>query len=118
MPLQPPIPLALHVSKCPTLGITVFLLIRSQALTYARVITLAMTADERAPRDVLARMLASTVQLVIQLQFDPQSMRRRVESIFEVTGLEGDTIRRPRALDPGRWPAARAGHPATLSGAH
>lgn len=54
--------------------------------------TLAMMAEERLSGDALSRMVARTIELVLQLRFEPLTGRRRVSSIFEVTGLEGDVI--------------------------
>jgi hypothetical protein len=51
-----------------------------------------MMAEERLSGEALVRMVARTIELVIQLRFEPISGRRRVSSIFEVTGLEGDVI--------------------------
>ncbi|MHB8620833.1 MAG: hypothetical protein ACYDAG_14875, partial [Chloroflexota bacterium] len=54
--------------------------------------TLAMMAEERLSGDALNRMVGRTVELVVQLRFDSRTNQRRVVNIFEVTGLEGDTI--------------------------
>ncbi|MBV9543225.1 MAG: hypothetical protein JOY61_02475, partial [Chloroflexi bacterium] len=54
--------------------------------------TLAMMAEERLSGEALSRMVARTVEIVLQLRFEPITGRRRVSSIFEVTGLEGDVI--------------------------
>jgi pilus assembly protein CpaF len=64
--------------------------------------TLAMMAEERLTGEALARMIARTIELVIQLGFEPGTGRRRVVSVFEVTGLEGTTIAGNElwALDP------------------
>jgi pilus assembly protein CpaF len=53
-----------------------------------RLVTLAMMAEERLTGEALLKMVARTIELVVQLRFDRRSGRRRVESIFEVTGLE------------------------------
>ena len=37
-------------------------------------------------------MITQTIEIVVQLERDPVSGRRRVTHIFEVTGLEGETI--------------------------
>lgn len=58
----------------------------------ARLVTLAMMAEERLTGEALTKMVARTIELVLQLRFEPQTNRRRLVSIFEVTGLEGDTI--------------------------
>jgi pilus assembly protein CpaF len=57
-----------------------------------RLATLAMMAEERLSGEALTRMVARTIELVLQLRFEPLTGRRRVSSIFEVTGLEGDVI--------------------------
>ena len=54
-----------------------------------RLVTLAMMAEERLSGEALTKMVARTIELVVHVQFDPQSGRRRIASIFEVTGLEG-----------------------------
>lgn len=53
-----------------------------------RLVTLAMMAEERLSGEALAKMVARTVELVVQLRFEPMSGQRRVSAIFEVTGLE------------------------------
>ncbi|MBI4496651.1 MAG: CpaF family protein [Chloroflexi bacterium] len=57
-----------------------------------RLATLAMMAEERLSGEALAKMVARTIELVLQLQFDPRTGRRRLVSIFEVAGLEGNVI--------------------------
>jgi pilus assembly protein CpaF len=57
-----------------------------------RLATLAMMAEERLSGDALSKMTAHTVELVLQLRFEPRTGSRRLVSIFEVTGLEGDVI--------------------------
>jgi pilus assembly protein CpaF len=57
-----------------------------------RLATLAMMAEERLSGEALTRMVARTIELVLQLRFEPLTGRRRVASIFEVTGLEGGVI--------------------------
>ena len=57
-----------------------------------RLATLAVMAEERLSGDALNRMVGRTVELVVQLRFDSRTNQRRVVNIFEVTGLEGDTI--------------------------
>lgn len=53
-----------------------------------RLATLAMMAEERLSGEALTKMVARTIELVVQLRFEPLTGRRRVSSIFEVTGLE------------------------------
>ena len=69
-----------------------------------RLATLAMMAEERLAGEALTRMVARTIELVVQLRFEPRTGRRRVSSIFEVAGLEGDTLvgNDLWALDPAR----------------
>jgi pilus assembly protein CpaF len=57
-----------------------------------RLATLAMMAEERLSSDVLTKMVARTIELVLQLRFEPRTGHRRLVSIFEVTGLEGDVL--------------------------
>lgn len=57
-----------------------------------RLTTLAMMAEERLGSDALVRMIARTVGLVLQLRLEPRSGRRRLVSIFEVTGMEGNVV--------------------------
>ena len=37
-------------------------------------------------------MVARTIDLVLQLRFEPRTGRRRLVHIFEVTGLEAETL--------------------------
>ncbi|MCW5853746.1 MAG: Flp pilus assembly complex ATPase component TadA, partial [Anaerolineae bacterium] len=57
-----------------------------------RLVTLAMMAEERLSNEALTKMVARTIDLVLQLRFEPRTGRRCLVSIFEVTGLEGDVI--------------------------
>ena len=57
-----------------------------------RLTTLAMMADERLGHEALTRMVSRTIELVVQLRFEPRTRRRRVEAIFEVSGQDGNTI--------------------------
>jgi pilus assembly protein CpaF len=54
--------------------------------------TLAMMAEERLTGEALTKMTARTIELVLQLRFEPRTGRRRLVTIFEVTGLEGDVV--------------------------
>jgi len=69
-----------------------------------RLATLAMMAEERLSGEALAKMTAHTIELVLQLRFEPRTGRRRLVSIFEVAGLEGDVITGQElwTLDPSR----------------
>lgn len=69
-----------------------------------RLATLAMMAEERLSGEALTKMVARTIELVLQLRFEPRMGRRRLVNVFEVTGLEGDVITGNDlwALDPGR----------------
>lgn len=53
-----------------------------------RLVTLAAMAEERLSTETLREMVASTLELVIQLRFEPRTGRRRVSHVFELTGLE------------------------------
>ncbi len=57
-----------------------------------RLATLAMMAEERLSGEALTKMVARTIELVLQLRFEPRTGRRRLVSIFEVTGLEGNVV--------------------------
>jgi pilus assembly protein CpaF len=57
-----------------------------------RLVTLAMMAEERLSEEALKRMVARTVELVVQLRVEPATGRRRVAGIFEVTGIEAGVI--------------------------
>ena len=57
-----------------------------------RLTTLAMMAEERLSGEALTRMVARTIELVVQLRFEPMTGRRRLATIFEVTGTEGDVL--------------------------
>jgi pilus assembly protein CpaF len=57
-----------------------------------RLVTLAMMAEERLSNEALTKMVARTIELVLQLRFEPRTGRRRLVSIFEVAGLEGNVI--------------------------
>ena len=57
-----------------------------------RLATLAMMAEERLGVDALTRMIARTVELVLQVRFEPRTGARRLVSVFEVTGVEGSVI--------------------------
>ena len=52
-----------------------------------RLATLAAMAEERLSTEVLTRMVARTVEIVLQLGVETGG-RRRVTNVFEVTGLE------------------------------
>jgi pilus assembly protein CpaF len=69
-----------------------------------RLATLAMMAEERLTNDALTKMVARTIELVLQVRFEPRAGRRRLVSIFEVTGLEGEVVTGNElwALDPVR----------------
>ncbi|GAC1317980.1 MAG: CpaF family protein [Chloroflexota bacterium] len=57
-----------------------------------RLATLAMMAGERMTNDELVRMVSRTIDVVVQLRVSVRTGARRVESIFEVTGLESGVI--------------------------
>jgi len=53
-----------------------------------RLATLAMMAEERLSGEAVTKMVARSIELVVQLRFEQRTGRRRVTSIFEVTGLD------------------------------
>lgn len=53
-----------------------------------RLAVLAMMAEERLGREALIRMIARSIEIVVQLRFEPGTGKRRVSNIFEVTGVE------------------------------
>lgn len=57
-----------------------------------RLALLASMAEERLPGEALTKLVARTIELVVQLRFEPRTGRRRLVSIFEVAGLEGDVV--------------------------
>jgi pilus assembly protein CpaF len=57
-----------------------------------RLATLAMMAGERLGGEELARMVARTIELVVQLRVTARTGQRRVVCVFEVTGVEGGVI--------------------------
>ena len=61
-----------------------------QALSKLRMY--AMMADESLPAEAVTEMIAEALNLVVHLRLEPASDRRVVTNIYEVTGLEGDTV--------------------------
>ncbi len=61
-----------------------------QALSKLRLY--AMMAEESLPAEAVTEMIAEAIDLVVFLRLDPGHGRRVVTSIYEVTGLEGDTV--------------------------
>ncbi len=59
-----------------------------EALTKLR--TYALMAEEALPAQAVTEMIAEAIQLVVHLRMD--SGRRRVSSIYEVTGIEGQQV--------------------------
>lgn len=57
-----------------------------------RLALLASMAEERLTGESLTKLVARTIELVVQLRFEPRTGRRRVVSIFEVTGLESGVV--------------------------
>jgi pilus assembly protein CpaF len=57
-----------------------------------RLATLAMMAGERLSGEELTRMVSRTIELVVQLQVNAHTGRRRVASVFEVAGVEAGVI--------------------------
>jgi pilus assembly protein CpaF len=55
--------------------------------------TFAQMAEEHLTREALVQMIARTIELVVQVQIDPDTGDRRVVHIFEVTGRgEGPVV--------------------------
>jgi len=54
--------------------------------------TYALMAEEALPAQAVTEMIAEAVHLVVHLRQDPISRQRYVSDVYEVTGLEGDTI--------------------------
>ena len=65
-----------------------------------RLATLALMAEERLSKEAAVEMVARTIDLVIQVRFNPRTGRRQVVSIFEVAGLEGTVL---TGHDVWRW---------------
>jgi pilus assembly protein CpaF len=61
-----------------------------QALSKLRMY--AMMADESLPAEAVTEMIAEAINLVVHLRLEPANDRRVVTNIYEVTGLEGDTV--------------------------
>ena len=61
-----------------------------QALSKLRMY--AMMADESLPSDAVTEMIAQAIDLIVHMRLEPASDRRVVTNIYEVTGLEGDTV--------------------------
>ena len=61
-----------------------------QALSKLRMYS--MMADEALPAEAVTEMIAEAINLVIHLRLDPVNNRRVITSVYEVTGLEGDTV--------------------------
>ena len=55
-------------------------------------ITLGMMAPERPPESVMARLIARSISLVIQMAEEPGTGRRLLTHVFEITGLEASMI--------------------------
>ncbi len=61
-----------------------------QALSKLR--TYATMAEEALPAQAVTEMIAEAIDLVVHLRLEGQSGRRVVSSLYEVTGLEGDSV--------------------------
>nr|HMS71907.1 ATPase, T2SS/T4P/T4SS family [Baekduia sp.] len=61
-----------------------------QALSKLRMY--AMMAEEALPAEAVTEMIAEAIDLVVHLRLDPAGARRVVTNVYEVTGLEGDTV--------------------------
>jgi len=53
-----------------------------------RLVTLAMMAGERLSDHALTKMVAHTIEIVVQVRFEHATGRRKVVAIHEVTGME------------------------------
>ncbi len=53
-----------------------------------RLVTLALMAGERLSDHALTKMVAHTIEIVVQVRFEHATGRRRVVAIHEVTGME------------------------------
>ena len=70
---------------------------RSQSIDTASALELVdlINAEDATVPAAVAKArepIARTIELVVQLRFEPKTGRRRLVSIFEVTGLEGSVI--------------------------
>jgi pilus assembly protein CpaF len=61
-----------------------------QALSKLRMYS--MMADEALPAEAVTEMIAEAINLVIHLRLDLVNNRRVITNVYEVTGLEGDTV--------------------------
>jgi pilus assembly protein CpaF len=61
-----------------------------QALSKLRMY--AMMAEEALPAEAVTEMIAEAIDLVVHLRLDPAGARRIITNVYEVTGLEGDTV--------------------------
>lgn len=52
-----------------------------------RLVTMAMMAEERPPREALLEMVSNTIQVVVQLRIDARSGMRQVTHVFELAPL-------------------------------
>ena len=64
----------------------------SPRLALDRLATLSLLGGEGLTKDTALEMVATTIDLVVQIRFNPLSGRRQVVSIFEVAGLEGSVL--------------------------
>lgn len=65
---------------------------RSATDTFARIATYAVQAAERLPREATHQLIASGIDLVVFLEQDPHSKRRRVREIVEVNGYDAGVL--------------------------
>jgi len=54
--------------------------------------TYALMAEEALPAQAVTEMIAEAIHLVVHLRLDATTARRAVSSIYEVSGLEGDSV--------------------------
>ncbi|MCC6178026.1 MAG: CpaF family protein, partial [Chloroflexi bacterium] len=89
-----------------------------QALSKLRMY--AMMAEEALPAEAVTEMIAEAIDLVVHLRLDPAGARRVVTNVYEVTGLEGDTVAGSDLFSLGdgvlRWTGIRPRFAARLQG--
>ncbi len=77
----------------------------SPAQALDKLATYAMMAEERFPMDELNRMIASNIELVLQLGWNPLTGKRQLTHIYEVVGSE-----QGRLLGQDLWRPGESSH--------
>ncbi|MDT9594880.1 ATPase, T2SS/T4P/T4SS family [Nocardioides zeae] len=85
---------------------------RSATDVFARIATYAVQAAERLPREATHQLIASGIDLVVYLEQDPRSKRRRVREIVEVNGFDNGAVLSSRLFDV---PSDGVGDPAAVA---